>query len=375
MKVCLVGMENLSALVRDFNPHGIGGEQVQQTLLARALLGKGYRVSMVVGDYGQPDGASWSGVTAFKAYKAEAGIPIVRFFHPRWTGVWKALRRADADVYYTSCAGMMVGLVAIFCRMYGRGLVFRLASDADADPDRLLIQYRRDKALYAFGLRRAHAVLSQHGTQQAALCHNYGVHSAVADMFVESPERDVELARRDMPVLWVSNLRGIKRPDRVVDLARRLCDTQIHMVGGAAPGAQALYEQTRLQASDVPNLEFHGGVSYHEVGGFFDRARVFINTSDVEGFPNSYLQAWRRGIPVVSFFDPDDIIQRQGLGYAVSSMEQMASAVERMLSDDVEWAALSARCRSYMEEHHGDDVVLKPYIEAIEQAAAARRGR
>ena len=185
MKVCLVGLENLPVLAREFNQHGIGGEQVQQTLLARALSGRGFQVSMVVGDYGQPDGARWDGVTVFKAYKPDAGIPVVRFVHPRWTRTWQALRRADADVYYTSCAGMMVGLMAMFCRMYGRGLVFRLASDADADPQRLLIRYRRDKVLYAFGLRRAHAVLSQHGAQQAALLGSYGVPSAVADMLVE----------------------------------------------------------------------------------------------------------------------------------------------------------------------------------------------
>ena len=374
MKVCLVGLENLPVLAREFNQHGSGGEQVQQTLLARALSERGFQVSMVVGDYGQPDGAQWDGVSVFKAYKPDAGIPLVRFVHPRWTRTWQALRRADADVYYTSCAGMMVGLMAIFCRMYGRGLVFRLASDADADPDRLLIQYRRDKALYAFGLRRAHAVLSQHGAQQAALLGSYGVPSAVADMLVEGPGQERGLVQRDVPVLWVSNLRDIKRPDRVVDLARGLPECGVHMVGGPQPGAQALYEHIRAEAAGLPNLVFHGRVPYHDVGDFYDRARVFVNTSDVEGFPNTYLQSWRRGVPVVAYFDPDGLIRREGLGYAVSSMEEMRGAVERLLADDAHWQRISARCRAYMDRYHGDDVVLAPYLSAID-SAYRQRGR
>ena len=133
MKVCFVGLENLSVLAPEYNPDGIGGEQVQQTLLAKALVSRGYLVSMVVGDYGQPDAAAWHGVATYKAYRPDAGVPVLRFVYPRWTGTWAALMRADADVYYTSCAGMLVGLVAMFCRRHQRGLIHKLASDTDAD--------------------------------------------------------------------------------------------------------------------------------------------------------------------------------------------------------------------------------------------------
>ena len=149
MKVCFVGLENLPVLAREYHRHGlIGGEQVQQTLLAKALAARGYHVSMVVADYGQSDSAAWHGVTTYKAYRADAGLPILRFVYPRWTGTWAALMRADADVYYTSCAGMMVGLVGMFCRRHGRGFVHRLASDTDADPKQVAHPlYTRQKAL------------------------------------------------------------------------------------------------------------------------------------------------------------------------------------------------------------------------------------
>lgn len=372
-KICFVGLENLPVLAREYNHHGIGGEQVQQTLLAKAFLKRNYDVSMITADYGQRDGEIWQGVRVYKAYHPTAGFPLLRFIHPRWTGIWSALKRANADVYYTSCAGMMVGLMAMFCRLHDRGLVFRLASDTDAHPDQLLVRYRRDKWLYSYGLRRADRVLSQHSAQQSALSKNYGVASLVADMLVDPPAHELELLDRDISVLWVSNLRKLKRPDLALELARRLQHRKIHMVGGVQPGHQALFESIQLEAASLNNLAFHGRVPYHDVGGFYDRARVFVNTSDTEGFPNTYLQSWRRGVPVVSFFDPDGLIRREGLGYAVNGMDEMQKAVEKLLSDDGEWQRISARCRAYMERHHGDDVVLEPYLTAFEQAYSARR--
>jgi hypothetical protein len=65
--ICFVGLENLPVLAREYGRFRIGGAQVQQTLLAKALVERGFRVSMVVGDYGQRDGESWQGISTYKA--------------------------------------------------------------------------------------------------------------------------------------------------------------------------------------------------------------------------------------------------------------------------------------------------------------------
>src|ERR1700730_18433213 len=115
MKICLLGLDNLPVLASEYREHTVGGESVQQTLLARALARRGHEVSMVTADYGQTDAALWEDIRVFKAYAPDAGLPVLRFIHPRWTGLWRALARADADLYYTSCAGMHLGLLALFC--------------------------------------------------------------------------------------------------------------------------------------------------------------------------------------------------------------------------------------------------------------------
>jgi glycosyltransferase involved in cell wall biosynthesis len=372
-RICFVGLETLPVLSREYNRHGVGGEQVQHALLARAFARQGADVSVVCLDYGQPDGIRVDGVAVFKSYRREAGIPVLRFISPRLTGLWSALRRADADVYYTSCAGMQVGVVAAFARLHGRASCFRVAHDSDCDPSRLLIQYRRDKWLYEFGLRRANAILAQSEQQQRALKRNYGVDSRVAGMLVEPPLRQPAFAARDIDVLWVNNIRPFKRPDLALELARRMPAVTVHMVGGAQPGEQALYERIEVDARSLPNVVFHGRVPYHDVNALYERARVFVNTSDSEGFPNSYLQAWRRGTPVVAFFDPDAIIARHALGAAPQDLDGMTDAVAGLWADAERWTACSQACTRFMDEHFSEARILRSYSEVFERLAAASR--
>jgi glycosyltransferase involved in cell wall biosynthesis len=367
--ICFIGLQNLPVLAREFNRHGIGGEEVQQTLLAKALAAHGYQVSMVTADYGQPDGAEWDGIKVYKAYRPEAGWPGVRFFFPRWTGMWSALTRADADVYYISCAGFRVGLCALFARIHRRKIVFRIASDTDCEPTRLLVDhnYWRERRLYEFGLRRVDAILAQSVKQQEALQRNYGLNCRLAPMMVDQAQMNLAFEQRSVSVLWVSNLRELKRPDLLLELAARIPNLNVHMIGGAIADSVALYNEIRQKAQTMQNVTFHGQIPYHDVNEFFEGARVFVNTSDIEGFPNSYLQAWVRGTPVVAFFDPDNLIAREGLGRAVRSMDEMQTAVAELTADAELWRATSDRCKAFMAREFNEGKILAPYVDVIEQ--------
>jgi len=364
MKICLVGFDNLSLLAPEYRGQVLGGEAVQQTLLGRALARRGCEVSMVVGDYGQPDGACWDSIRVFRAYRLDAGWPVARFFHPRWTGMWSALERADADLYYTSCAGMHVGLVALFCRRLGKRFVFRTASNTDCDAAHLLVPFARDRWLYAYGLRRADAILVQSADQARALERNYGLPSRVAGMMVENA---LPAAERDIDVLWVSNIRREKRPDRLLDLAGQLPRLKIHMVGGVLRDEEALFREIERAARARPNVSFHGRLTYWDANELYGQAKLLVNTSDVEGFPNSYLQAWIRGAPVVTLIDPDRVIEREGLGVAARSQAEIADAVRRLLNDSAAWTAASKRCRAYVEREFGDEKILSTYVETFER--------
>jgi glycosyltransferase involved in cell wall biosynthesis len=374
--ICFVGLANLPVLAREYGSHGVGGAELQQTLLAKALAAQGYDVSMVVADYGQPDGAAWDGIRTYKAYRPQAGIPVLRFIHPRWTGLWAAMKRARADIYYTSCAGALLGQVVLFARLHGAKVIFRIASNSDCDPAALLIRYWRDKRLYRYGLRRADLVLAQTPGQQQALLKNFRRESRVVASMTDTNGRRPGFEERDISVLWVGNIRALKRPELLLEAARKLPALRFHIIGGPMPGSESLYEQVRAAALQVPNVRFHGPIPYQEVGEFYERARVFVGTSEIEGFPNTYLQAWARGTPVVAFLDPEQLIARNGMGRAVTSVAQMCAQIVALSDDRQAWEIASQRSREYMDNRFNLTRMTAPYIEALsnlyERAAPVR---
>ncbi len=371
--VCFVGLGNLPVLAPEYSDRPAGGEELQHTLLARALALRGWRVSMIVADYGQADGASWDGVKTYKAYRLDEGIPVVRFLHPRWTKLQNALQRAKADIYYTSCAGAQLAQVVLFARRHGARVVFRIASDSDCDPRALLVRYWRDRQLYRWGLLRADLVLAQTPPQQRALVRNFSRQSRLAGPVVEAAGRRPSFQERDIDALWVANMRALKRPQLFLEAAAQLPDLTFHLIGAPVPPEEAVYEEARARAQLLPNVTFHGFVPQHLVGGFFERARVHVSTSDTDGFPNTFLQAWSRGAPVVTFLDPARIISNNGMGAAVSDVGELSTAIARFAGDPAEWQAASSNSTRYFDEQLNESQTLNVYVQALSGLLASPR--
>lgn len=360
MKICIVGLDDYPQLANLKDAKYVGGESVQHVLLARAWRDLGHDVAMIVQDHGQGRVTDVDGIRAVAPYSRNEGIPVLRFAHPRLTGMIGAMREIDADVYYQSPAGAPTGITAWFCRKHGKRFITRIASDLACIPGKQLIQFWRDRKIYEYGLRNADLIVAQSEQQRTLLRQNYGLKSEVLDMAVEMPSGPQPT--KDIDVLWVSNLRPVKRPEVVLDLARRLPNVKFVLAGGALPGADDYFRTVMQAASDVPNLTCPGAVPYSDVGALFSRARVFLNTSEIEGFPNTFLQAWIRGVPVVTFFDPDSLVKRCQLGRTAVDLDDMVKSIQTLLEDTQERARAGERARAYAVATFGAKHIASRYL-------------
>jgi glycosyltransferase involved in cell wall biosynthesis len=370
-KICIVGLDSYGMLSGEGDLKYIGGESVQHVLLARAWRDLGHDVSIIVHDEGQGERRVVDGITAIAAHSREGGIPGLRFFHPRASKLVGALSAADADVYYQSPAGVNTGFTAWYTQMTGRQFVFRVASDSDCEKEHTRIRFLRDRMLYDFGLKRADVVAAQTSFQQRMLRENHGIESTVVNMMVEPPRfgaqeyHGASEREKDIDVLWVSNLRSLKRPELALELARQLPDVKFTLAGGPMPGGQTYYDDVAAAAARLPNVTMLGAVRYADTGALFDRAKIFLNTSSIEGFPNTFLQAWIRGLPVVSFFDPDGMVHRQQLGRIATSLDDMREGIRGLLDVPTHRATIGRRARELATREYTQGVASR-YLELLD---------
>ncbi|HWM44769.1 MAG TPA: glycosyltransferase family 4 protein [Burkholderiales bacterium] len=357
-RICFVAPHAWPVLSRDPRIEVVGGAEVQQAILARLFAANGYRVSMIALDYGQPCVASVDGVTAYKAFAPSAGAPLLRFLHPRMTSMWRALRNADADIYYCRSASIWLWLMTEFCRRRGRRSIYAGASDKDFVPDiGGQVRYARDRWLYRRGLAAVDRIVAQNETQRASCRSVHGREAVVIPSCYQPPE-DKDSSRTADRVLWVGMLHENKRPELFLELAARLPHRRFVMIGGPREGSRAFFERIRARAGALPNLELTGFLPLAQVEPWFDRARVLVNTSTYEGMPNTFLQAWARGVPTVATVDVDAPVNK-----VVANVEELAGGVEKAFSDP----SLGARCREYFERQHSPAGVLEHYARLFDE--------
>jgi len=367
--ICFVGLDSYPVLNPAKGNEYFGGESVQLTLLAKAFKEIGYEVTMICLDYGQSDNELIDGVRVLKTYRNSAGIPGLRFIYPRMTSVISAMKKANADIYYQSCAGALTGVVAGFCKSYGKKFIFRLAHDSDCIPGEQIIRLWRDRKIYEYGLRRTTLISAQGIKQVALLKQHYQLASIPVNMAVQLPDQN-NVSEKNIDILWVNNYRDFKRPELVLELARLLPEYNITMIGGPVPGNEALFKDVKQQSIDIDNLDVMGAIPYQDVNVFFARSKIFVNTSDWEGFPNSFLQSWIRGVPVVSFFDPDDLIVKQNMGTVPVGLDDMAVSLRTLLEENIKRETIAVQSKKYVLENYSPVAVARRYEELINGCCA-----
>ena len=376
MRICFVttlsGM--LPLLTNAATRESGGGIQVQTTMLADALAARGHEVCFVIAEALESGQGSPSAppprFRLILAYDREAGGPLRGL--RRLQGLWRALRRADSDVYILQGAGAFAALILAFCNRFHRAFVFWSASATDPvchvrGRSRIA---RGKRGLVRYGIGRAHLIIAQTEAQrQAFRSHMDRDAVVIPNIWPRAAEGDVErpIAGGALPsrfVLWVSNLRPEKRPEWVLDIASELGDIPFVIVGGPVHGYERLYDDLRARAAATPNVTFAGLVPFDETPEYFSAADLLLNTSAVEGYPNTYLQAWAARKPVVASFDPDGVIRRFGLGVSAESQTELASAL-RALWENAELRRTmgNAGC-AYLAEHHDAERVVA-LLEAV----------
>ena len=346
MKICFVSFYAYPL----FDPKvgvSVGGAEVQIFNLASYMRRIGHDVAVVVADFGQPDEVVVDGIRLLKAVRPgrRGRLDKVR---SRFR-LLSALSSAGADVYVASGGNADVALIALYCRLRRRKFVFRTAHEFDCNG------YHESLGaggrLYGIGLRRADAVVTQHEGHRELLRQRGITSEVIRNGFAITPPADGD---RDIDALWIGRCEPWKNPEMFLDLAQACPTRSFMMIAPREPHQADLFERVEARAGRIANLRFVERIPFRETQAWFDKARVFVGTSELEGFPNTYLQACLAGTPILSYkVDPDDFIAKGRAGvFADGDYERMIQGLHRLLDDPAEWRERSARAWRYVRETH-----------------------
>lgn len=374
IKVCFLALGAYPLLTGGHSTYVVGPD-VQLTLLAIELARRNVKVSVITfGDGGAPV-EHVGGIELIKTIPENPHHGFVRRASNQIrlaVAVWKALGRAEADVYFQR--GGVLGVMGLFCRLRKKRFVVSVGSDAWVSSwgDWFRGKFKGfgfglvGRFFYGLDIRLANVVIVMNEQQRKLLKRNFHKDGVLI-------RHHIPLTRKERPgkttppvALWVGTMAGVKQPDLFLKLAEAIPDAKFRMVGGYFPSDKELYSRIKERSQKTANCEFLGFIPFGEVNKYFSEAAILVNTSKVEGFPNAFVQAWMNYTPVVSLnADPDEIICRYKMGSHSRTFERLVENVRMLVKDEKLREEMGRNGRQYVEEEHDITKIAVKYIEVF----------
>jgi glycosyltransferase involved in cell wall biosynthesis len=336
----------------------VAGAERQTYLLATGLAARGLRVAHVVFAVDELRRPEAERLTVVQ--RPQLHGPITWRTRIQDTRIlWRSFDEADAAVYLVRIGSAALGAAAVYCRLKRRKLIFAAANNTDFTLAAFPSGHGRVLS-YKLGLRFADAVVVQTAEQQRLARELLGASRRITEI-PSFGQAAPEATGEAEAFLWIGRLVDDKRPLDYVELARAVPDARFRMIAMETNQTPPeLKAQLHEHAARLDNLEVLPGQPHRTTLDLLDRAVAAVSTSGgAEGMPNVFLEAWARGIPVLTLdFDPDGRIRDRGLGVSAGgSREAFVAGARSLWEQRSDRSEVSARARAYMQETHGLEAV------------------
>jgi glycosyltransferase involved in cell wall biosynthesis len=311
-------------------------------------------------------------------------FPWVSLQQPRWSdAIWlpvlaavKLLRprpdprtplpffqKVPAEAFVTFGVQSASATVIASAHASRRPAVLVLGSDSDLDEryvagSNYVSVYRDRGDVCRWVLDQADAIICQTSRQQALLRERFGRDGVLIpnpidleqwDRLAAQPVDPRDTAWLERYVLWVGRADGEhKRPQLLVELAAGCPEVNFLMV--LNPRDDVL--EARIRAQAPANLRIVERIPFERMPAVMRGAAALVNTSSLEGFPNTYLQAPASGTPVASLVVEGEFLAKSQAGMcAEGDLDRLADAIRAAWSGQPRGFNTQA-ARNYVEEHH-----------------------
>ncbi len=363
-RLCFISPAIYPLLCQDTNVRSAGGSEIQLKTIGCELAEMGYEIHFITDDYGQPPvekvGKVWVHNASFR-YLGKGK----RYLLIDWLKLVRTAYKIGAKRYFLKLPKDALLPLGFLCRLTNRKLVYIGQSDKDVDLKLLFkVQSKIAASIYRLGMFFVNTTIAQTEIQLKGF-RNFGKQSSLIKNVVTFPL--VNFTEKDNSILWVGNDTINKQAHVVPELALQLPDFQFKMILATKNGSKAdiLFKQKSLK---IKNFEYLGFVPFHQIAPYFTKAKIFINTSLREGFPNVFLQAWQNATPVISLnVDPDQVIIKHSIGVCTKGdLSLFIDSINKFMTNKEFTKKTGRLAKKYISEEHDLAKGVQKYIKVIE---------
>jgi len=298
-----------------------------------------------------------------ESYELDKGLPKIRMFTYRIPNFYKAVKKYNPDFILQGCATINTGILAFIAKILRKPFIHRIGSDMDVDGRIARTFSKWYLSVYYFGIRNASHISCQNKYQYNILKKRYPNKSI---SILHNPYFYQERTFKDNKkkyIAWVGNFRYEKNLPALAEIAKKLPQYKFKIAGtkfhttddDTAKGLKAL--------ENLSNVEFVGHINNDSIPEFLNNAYCLLNTSRLEGFSNTFLEAWAVGVPVISTknVNPDGIITDFNLGIITNNYDDIHEKIVDLISNS-KYIEFSQRCINYVKQKHDPIKLAKQFL-------------
>lgn len=347
-KVCFIQFYGYSIFNPNFNIR-VGGAEVDLYNISLELsMDNDFEVFYLTGDFGQKTLEKFNNIKVIKSHTSEKTVK--NYLRSSFI-FFKRLHQINSDVYITAGFSIETGLVSFFCKLFNRVHIHRTEHERDFNRHEILKKVRKCNLHSLIGLLGYFNIdqfIVQNKDHQKLLRENFNFPSIVIRNSYSIPNR----ARyKKEIILWVARGKRWKRPEIFLKLAKNFSMEKFVMIMPFRSDKK-YYEMIKRKAEKIENLKFLGGLPFPEVEEYYKKAKVFINTSIAEGFPNTFNQSMNFSTPILSLnVNPDNFLDKYNAGiYCHNNVAELKEGLNELLSNSSFWEEKSNNAYNYVKE-------------------------
>jgi len=356
-KVCFISLSSYGY----FNPsigYTGGGAQRQLYLLSQELKSS-FDVHFIVGDYSQPKTEKRAGVTLHRGYEPESSSKTNTI-----STLFNIMRQIDADIYIDRNTPSTAAATFLCSRLLRKKWLYNVANDANIveRPSELSFPLRW---LYARSMRNADGIIAQTAHQSSLIRENYGRSVNVVPNGYPPLNQSEDSLEREY-FLWVGRLDKTQKQPRIfLELAETHPEYEFRLIGPSENMSDGYDLKRKINLQE--NIEYLGAVRPDRIHKYYSRAIALVNTSEFEGFPNTFLESWRVGTPVLSLNIPFDRLchQMDVFGCANGDIEALNEMLVALAERSNFRSRTGDKCRDIFEKNLKIGNVARGYETAI----------